>query len=180
VENQEIPADLDYFQGVGICSFPITCNKPYYPPFFPSASDVPESEWTEIPLTSPTDELFPTVHLRAFQHDEAEDDIDVMPEPENPQQEENNNTESFTNVLSFRNWIANRKKTGTDKNDVEPQPGPSKIGIMRRSSLDVLMNAASGEKVKEMLSQSIMKLHIKDPRRGSESVEGNDDEVQVS
>ena len=159
------------FEGIGICSFPIDTELNI--DFTKKKSQVPEisstQSWTEIKLHSPEEEIFSTVKcVRSGKNkNELEEEFDIPysplttePEGDNPntlkKAGENLNEDSFNGSLMAKNENLNDIE---DYGSKSLKGTPKKLNI-RRQSLDVLWNSAAGEKFKEILSQSIMKLNI--------------------
>lgn len=199
--SQKINADI--FEGIGICSFPaeteLNLNFGEDDKTQVENNEDESNNWTEIKLHSPEEESFPTIKQGKIKN-ELEEDYDIPYTPlsemepefgfgdgENSERKEiedgmEDSAQKMKLNSALNNWI--NKKKDPDRNDFENVKSlkgtPRKLNI-RRQSLDVLWHNATGEKVKEIFSQSILKLSIGSlsERRNSESKIG-DDTFQVS
>lgn len=199
-----------FLEGVGICSFPLETELNFN---FPGgknktakaeAVDENNCNWTEIKLHSPEDEQFLTVKKNKGvknKNDVEEEEFDipyaplsevdgdfsvsVNPLASPPEEKEEDSLQKTKLDNSVSGWMTKNSKNDSEKNEdgmKSCKSTPRKMNI-RRQSLDVLWSNATGEKVKEILSQSIMKLSIGSltERRSSESKVGEQNEqFQVS
>lgn len=201
IPNSKIP---ERFEGVGICSFPIETdlNIKFNEESHDNLNDKCNNDscWTEIKLSSPEEEQFLTMRKgksNKIKNELEEEEFDIPYAPlseveadfNGPQglsspdekktetDEESGNKSKLDNALA--NWIKSSKEEQANADGNDPKSSkntPRKMNI-RRQSLDVLWSNATGEKMKEILSQSIMKFNIGSltERRSSESkIEPND------
>ncbi|KAL0268374.1 UNVERIFIED_CONTAM: hypothetical protein PYX00_010343 [Menopon gallinae] len=200
IQSRSQKTNVNMFEGIGICSFPVETELNLN--FGEEKTQVENSEdqsntWTEIKLHSPEEEPFPTIKQGKVKNELEEDyDIPYTPlsemEPEfgfgsrdgSGKKEADDGTDESTQKMklnsALNNWI--NKKKDPDRNELEHVKSlkgtPRKVNI-RRQSLDVLWNNATGEKMKEIFSQSILKLSIGSlsERRNSESKIGEDSDA---
>ncbi|KAK6634362.1 hypothetical protein RUM43_011762 [Polyplax serrata] len=195
------PGRSAFFEGVGICSFPIETefNMSFdEKKSFTSANESdPNGGWTEIKLRSPEDEIFSTVkviNLGKGRNELEEFDIPYTPLPEGEgdshglnEVRENKSEIDREHCQEMRESkdsteCARKRKEDFPKNEELTSRSlkgtPKKLNL-RRQSLDVLWNGTASEKMKEILSQSIMKLNISSltERRASDAKLGESSDV---